>query len=144
MSGDAVGRLVEEGVIAPVEPDPETAANELGSARAHLETAAHALRRDPNGAFALGYDALRKAVTAHMRARGYRTTSRPGQHARIVRYAVAALGDRMDRHVTAMDELRLLRNQSQYDGVDVAPDEVEELLVHARAIVAAVGEELGP
>ncbi len=44
----------------------------------------------------------------------------------------------------AFDELRQLRNQSQYDGLLVEPEEVADLLVHARAIVGAIGKDLRP
>jgi HEPN domain len=91
----------------------------------------------------VGYEAIRKAISAHMRATGYRARKGFGHHERVARYAGAALaGAGIDEDLRAIDQLRLLRNQSQYEGLEVEPAEVEELLVHARAIVGAIGDDL--
>lgn len=136
--------LVAEGVLGRVPPDRETAMRELDIAHRHLSSVESLAETDPSGAFALGYDAVRKSLTAHMRVHGIRARSGGGQHERIGRYALAAF-DRPDvmGHLERYDTLRRLRNRSQYDGLAVEPEEVEELLVHARAIVAAVAGSLG-
>ena len=143
MSDAELQALVTEGLIAPAPADPNLAQMELEIAGVHVESAAGLAERDPIGAFALGYDAVRKAISAHMRASGYRVTKGPGHHIRVGRYAVAALDSpgAFD-HLAALDGLRLLRNQSQYDGLGVESSEVEELLVHARAMVAIVRQDL--
>ena len=74
MSQEELDALVAEGVIEPVAPDPETARIELEQARLHVESAAEIAERDPVAAFAIGYDAIRKALSAHMRGSGYRVT----------------------------------------------------------------------
>lgn len=42
----------------------------------------------------------------------------------------------------AFDELRLLRNQSEYDALAVSTDDVRDALEHARALVDVIGEAL--
>lgn len=145
MTGDALARLLADGAIERVAPDRPAAGAELDVARRHLESAALLASSDPTAAFAVGWEAIRKAVAAHMRARGVRARRGPGQHERTGRYARAALaGAGIDPHLDAIDDLRLLRNQSQYEGLAVEPAEVHELLAHARAIVGAIRDDLGP
>lgn len=67
MSQEELDELVAEGAIERVAADPETARIELDQARLHAETAAEIADRDPVAAFAIGYDAVRKALSAHMR-----------------------------------------------------------------------------
>jgi predicted metal-dependent phosphoesterase TrpH len=61
MSQEELDELVAEGVIESVVPDPETAQIELEQAQLHVESAAEIAERDPVAAFAIGYDAIRKA-----------------------------------------------------------------------------------
>lgn len=144
MSRRAVAALLENGQLARVEPDTSAAADELDVACRHIASADTLRESDPSAAFAVGYEAVRKAISAHMRAGGYRTRKGPGHHVRIGRYALAALeAPAVVGHLEAFDELRLLRNQSQYEGLEIVPEEVDELLVHARAIVGAIGDDLG-
>jgi hypothetical protein len=142
--GDAqIAALLAEGAIERVPADAATADQELVIAERHLASAAALAASDPVGAFALGYDGVRKAITAHMRACGYRTRSSAGHHRRIGRYAVAALDvPGVAAHIEMFDRLRRLRNQSQYEGLDLESDEVAELLEHARPIIVAIKEDL--
>jgi len=143
MSQEELDELVAEGVIEQVASDPETARIELGQARLHVETAEEIAERDPVAAFAIGYDAIRKALSAHMRARGYRVTKGKGHHARTGRYAIAAIDDaRVDEHLEAFDELRQLRNQSEYDALLLNSDDVADALARADAIINAVDNDL--
>lgn len=143
MSDRRINALLAKGAIERVETDGEAARQELGTARLHLESARSLAGRDATAAFAVGYEAIRKAISAHMRASGYRVSKAPGHHRRVGRYAIAALDDgEVAGHIEAFDELRQLRNQSQYDGLAVEPGEVAELLAHAEAIARAIGEDL--
>jgi hypothetical protein len=143
VADDDLRRLLADGVIERTEPDRDGASQELATARLHLDSAASIARSDPTAAFAVGYEAMRKAIAAHMRWDGFRVKPGRGHHHRTGRYALAALEGRQARaHVEAFDELRLLRNQSQYEGLMVEPQDLAELLSHARALVAAVGEDL--
>ena len=143
MSQEELDELVADGVIDQVASDPETARIELEQARLHVESAGEIAERDPVAAFAIGYDAIRKALSAHMRARGYRVTKGKGHHARTGRYAIAAIDDaRVDEHLEAFDELRQLRNQSEYDALLLNSDDVADALARADAIINAVDNDL--
>ena len=50
---------------------------------------------DAVGAFSLAYDAMRKALVAHMRAHGFRVRSGEGAHYQTGRYGLAALSSRV-------------------------------------------------
>lgn len=135
--------LVTAGVVERVAADRETARVELEQARLHVESAAEIADRDPVAAFALAYDAIRKAFSAHMRDRGYRIPKGKGHHARTGRYAMAAIDDaRVEEHLEAFDELRQLRNQAEYDALLLDTDDVTDALARADAIIAAVGKDL--
>ena len=143
MTQEELDELVAEGAIERVVPDPETARIELEQAQRHVESAAEIAERDPVAAFALGYDAIRKALSAHMRSRGYRATRGTGHHTRIGRYALAAIDDaRLEEHLEAFDELRQLRKQAEYDALALDSDDVRDGLAHADAIITAVAAAL--
>lgn len=141
---DPVAALLRDGTLRPTPADPETARDELAIARRHLASADLVVDADPTLAFVALYDAMRKAVSAHMRARGLRVTGGPGQHAKVGRYARAALGGRgIDGHVAEFDVLRDMRNQSEYDAVWVRPADVHAAAAHVAAIIDAVAADLG-
>ena len=143
MSEEQLNELVAEGAIERVPADPETARVELDQARLHVGSAAQIAERDPVAAFAVAYDAIRKALAAHGRHRGYRVTKGKGHHWRIGRYAIAAIDDsRAEEHLDAFDELRQLRNQSEYDALLLDADDVADALARAEAIIEAVSNDL--
>ena len=97
-----VAALLASGDLEHVVADPVTAERELVEARRHVESALRLAEDDPSAGFAIGYDAVRKAITPHMRARGLRVRATGGHRRRIGRYAVAALdGDEIAVHVEA-------------------------------------------
>jgi hypothetical protein len=61
----------------------------------------------------------------------------------ITTAAPVARSDPTGAFAVGYDDLRLLRNQSQYEGLEVEPEEVDELIAHARAIVGAIRDDLG-
>ena len=144
MSEPEVDALVAEGVLVRAPLDRKAAERELSTARMHLVGAEAAASVDPTGSFVLAYDAARKAVVAHMRARGVRVRSRFGAHQQTSRYATAVLTGRgVDEHVVAFVDMREVRNDTEYEGEMVAASDSAEALSHARAIVAAVEADLG-
>lgn len=143
MTDHDVQRLLSEGVIRRVTSDETTAQAELQAAQTHLQSAETLSAADPNAAFQLAYDAARKAIAAHMRANGYRVGSGQGAHAKTGRYAAAALDDGdLEPHLDAFEDLRTLRNQSEYDALVLEQSDVQDALDHARAIVDAVERDL--
>jgi hypothetical protein len=138
-----VRRLLAEKKIRTVPPDPETARVELEVARRHIASAEKIMDDDATLAFTALYDAIRKAIAAHMRSRGYRVTRGPGAHAKTGGYALAALDQLgIASHLDEFDTLRDLRNQSEYEALSVDVDDVREAFEHATAIVDAVVRDL--
>jgi len=136
-------QLVTDKVIRRCEPDLEAARRELQMARAHIESAATVAVDDPNAAFQLAYDGARKAVAAHMRARGCRVGSGMGAHAKTGRYALAVFRDQAVRpHVERFDDLRVVRNESEYDALLLDEADARDALVDADAIVTYVKRDL--
>jgi len=143
MTGVDIQRLLSEKKLRRVAPDPETAAAELAIARRHIVSAETIMVDDATLAFTALYDAMRKAIVAHMRSRGYRVTRGTGAHAKTGAYARAALDHlEIDSHLDEFDALRDLRNQSEYEALHVDVAEVRDTAEHVRAIVEAIGEDL--
>lgn len=143
MSAEEVAALLADGVIEQVKTDVEASRRNLRAAQGHLRSAETVAADDSTGAFALAYDAMRKAIAAHMGANGVRVTGRPGAHHRTGRYARAALDAHgIDEHLAAFDDLRRLRNKTEYDAVIVTEATATEAVAHARAVVEAVERDL--
>ena len=78
-----------------------------------------------------------------MRVNGVRVTSRPGAHGRTGRYARAALDGRgIDDHLAVFDDLRRVRNKTEYDALLVTEATARDAVAHSRAIVEAVERDL--
>ena len=143
MTDAEVQRLLAEKKLRAVGPDPETARAEVEVARHHVASADKIMAENPTLAFTALYDAMRKAITAHMRSRGYRVTRGPGAHAKTGEYARAGLDHLgIDSHLDEFDALRDLRNQSEYEALSVDLADVHEALGHVTAIVEAVARDL--
>lgn len=144
MSSEELEKLVSEGAVERAPVDRAAASRDLEAAAAHLVSVDTRAAHDPVGAFALAYEAYRKAVVAHMRATGFRVKSRGGAHYQTGRYARAALdGFGIDEHLQAFEDLRRLRNRSAYEAVPVDERDALEAVTHARAVVEAVRKDLG-
>ena len=77
-----------------------------------------------------------------MRQRGYRLTRGAGHHARTGRYAIAAIDDpTLEDHLDAFDELRQIRNQSEYDALLLDTDDVTDALDHRITLGMTHGSE---
>ena len=144
MSAEDLEKLVREGAIERVAADRAAAGRDLNDAQAHLVDLDARVAFDSAGALTLAYDATRKAIVAHTRATGFRVTGGAGIHVRTGQYALAAL-DHLDvtDHLRAFDDLRRLRNRSEYGAVAVGEDAASEAVVRSRAIVEAIRMELG-
>jgi hypothetical protein len=139
-----IDELVAGGRIELVPTDGRAAAALLEEAERHLTSAAAIASTDPNGAYSLLYDAVRKAVTAHMLARGYRVAGgRLRGHEAVVRYAEASLSEGPhSEHVAQLDRIRRARNRSEYGFATFGARQLEADLQHAHAIIAAVRANL--
>jgi hypothetical protein len=99
---------------------------------------------DAHGAYALIYDAARKAIAAHMLTTGYRVAaSRPGAHAATAAYAEAQWdGTEYEESVRRFDRMRRNRNPAQYGSWHVGAPVLERDLQHSKNIVEAVEQAL--
>lgn len=143
MTTEQLEALVREGVLERVPPDHEAAERDLAAAEEHLLDLDERALKDPGGAFALAYEAARKAIVAHMRAAGVRVRSRSGSHYYTGRYAKAALDDLgVPSDVGEFEWLRRVRNRSAYEAVPVDQSAAERAIAHAEVLVEAVRREL--
>jgi hypothetical protein len=131
----SVDELIATRRLEELPADPAGARGRLEAAQRHLRSAARVAEDDPDAAYALLYDAARKAVTAHMLAVGLRARNAPGAHEATALYAATALSGRGPRE---LDRIRRFRNRIEYGTTYFSPDQVAHDLDHARAIVAAV------
>lgn len=144
MASSEVDALLAEGAIVRVGSDVKAARADVRAARVHLSSAATIAESDPVGAFSLAYDAIRKALVAHMLLNGFRVRSGIGAHYQTGRYGLAALsGLGVDDPLRAFDRLRSLRNRSEYRGALVKEADVDVAMAHAHAILAVVAAEIG-
>lgn len=143
MSDEDLQKILNDGKVERVAADESLARAEIENARTHLESAVVLIDSDPVMAYTALYDASRKAVAAHMRARGFRVIGKKGYHAKTMEYAEAALDSHgINEHIERLDEMRGIRNDTEYRGRVVGRAEIEADLETARKIVAAVEREI--
>jgi len=140
MSPPSLKELVSTGRIEQVPADQEVAAAVLEEAHRHLLSADAIAEIDPSGAYSLLYDASRKAVSAHMTAKGFRASSdRPGSHAAVIAYATAVLkAGGASELLRNFDRMRRTRHRVEYDGTIIGSRQLQEDLQQARRIVDLV------
>jgi HEPN domain-containing protein len=113
----------------------------LKKAAVTLGTARSAIKRDPDSAFVLAYDASRQALTALLAHQGLRPTTKGGHYA--VEQAVRAQFGPGFRQFGA---LRRRRNELEYPerpGDDATLDEAREAVESAETILTAAQGLLG-
>lgn len=91
--------------------DAATVEGLIESARRHVATGGTATTNDPEGAFALAYDAARKAANALLAHQGLRATT-TGGHIVIVEAMNAQFPGVAG--LKSIDRLRRRRNQAEY------------------------------
>lgn len=130
----SVADLLSARRLERVPADPAGARARLEAAQRHLRSAAQLAMDDPDAAYAVLYDAARKAVSGLMLAAGLRARNAPGAHEAIALYAAAALDGPAPRE---LDRMRRFRNRIEYGTTHFSTAQVTHDLEYARAIVAA-------
>jgi hypothetical protein len=124
-----IERLIETRHLERVPADTDAAITLTGAARRHATTARACSATDPEGAYALAYDATRKAATALLAQQGLRPTS-AGGHIAVVEAIQAQFPDVPG--LRSLDRLRRRRNQAEYPdpaGYDpITREEAEEVV----------------
>ncbi|MGB8022443.1 MAG: HEPN domain-containing protein [Candidatus Nanopelagicales bacterium] len=121
----------------------------LAQAHAHLAAAQAIQDADPTGAYALLYDAARKALVAVLENQGLRPTRRGG-HIAAYEAVRAELDPPLGAHLRPYDRMRRRRNESEYPSADVpevTTDEISDDLPKVRTILdiaAPVLDQMSP
>lgn len=148
---EVIQRMLD--VIPPhlqrVQPDREHAEVLIAQARAHLASAKVLAGSDPEGAYALLYDAARKALTAILENQGLRPTSKGG-HLAAYEATMAQLENELRTTLRPFDRMRRRRHDAEYPATDAEPfgaDDVAADLPKAKGIVEAATtllDQMGP
>lgn len=142
-------RMLAGGDLRRVPPSRDLADRLLSMARAHLRSAADICERDPDGGYAMAYDAARKALAAILENQGLRTAG-GAHHLAVYSAVVAQLDPPLGATLRPFDRMRRQRRAAEYPPVD-APEltaaDVRDDLPKVLAIVelaAKVLDEMGP
>jgi hypothetical protein len=132
-----IDTMLKAGNLQRVPASREQANRLLGKARLRLATATLACDSDPDGAYALMYDAARLALTAVLENQGLRPTSKGGHiaaHEAVSAQLVPPLG----AVLRPFNGMRKQRNEIEYppdDAADITPADVREVMPAALAII---------
>lgn len=141
---EAIRQAIAAGNLQTVSASLQAATVFLDAAARHLESALTVAADDPEGAYALLYDAARKSLAAVLQAQGLRATSRGGHYA--IQEAIAAQFTKPPPREAfrAFGRLRRTRNQIEYD--DISSITVEDVHADVRAVQAmhTMAERLVP
>lgn len=111
----------------------------LKQARQHLESANVRAEPDPEGAYAMLYDSVRKALTAVLENQGLRARGGTAHHASLYFAVVAQLDPPLEPVLAPFQRMRQRRRQAEYpshDGPGISSLDDYEDSAPAREIVA--------
>lgn len=134
---DELERMIDRNEVQRVSPSRQMADALLSQARTHLASATALAERDPVGAYALMYDAARKALTAVMENQGLRGTTRGG-HVAVYGAVKAQLDPPMGAELRPFNRMRRRRHEGEYPSTEtpaITPDDVREDLPRAEKII---------
>ena len=132
-----------------VQPSREQADVLLVQASAHLQSAGILADSDPEGAYAILYDAARKSLMAVLENQGLRPTS-VGGHLAVYDAVRAQLDPPLGHVLRSFDRMRRARNNAEYasaDDLHLTGESIRADLPKARAILdlaAKVLDDMSP
>lgn len=131
---ETIQLLLARGDLQKVAPSVEASASFLDQAAKHLDSAAAVADSDPDGAYALLYDAARKSLAAVLQVQGLRATSKGGHYA--IQEAITAQFTKPPPREAfrPFGRLRRTRNQIEYD--DISPVTTEDVEADAAVVRA--------
>ena len=115
-----IDRMLVDHRLQRVPANREHAERMLAQARKHLTSAQEVCGHDPEGGYALLYDASRKALAAVLGNQGLRPTS-AGGHLAVYEAVRAQLDPPMGGVLSPFDRMRRQRRDAEYPHVD-APE----------------------
>ena len=134
---DGIKELLAAQNLQKVSPSLDASTAALTTAARHLDSAERLAEDDPDGAYALLYDAARKSLAAVLQAQGLRATSRGGHYA--IQEAITAQFTKPPPRdaFRPFSRLRRTRNRIEYDDISpVTADDVHADLSAVRALHA--------
>ena len=144
-----IDRMLGDRELDNVPAGGEQADRLIRQAQTHLQSAAGLAESDPPGAYALAYDAARKALTAVLENQGLRSTS-TGGHIAVYEAVRARFDPPLGKVLRPFDRMRRQRRDAEYppsDAPELTPEDVREDLEKAFAIVdmaSRVLDEMAP
>lgn len=139
---EQINDLVASARLQRVPASVEVANRILDDARRHLSSALRIAEMDPQGAYALAYDAARKALVAVLEAQGLRATA-SGGHIVLQEAMEAQFEPPLGHLFRPFHRMRMRRNQVEYasgDNPEVTAQEVLSVVGQARALVEDFAE----
>ncbi len=131
-------RMLADAELQRVPPSRDQADSLIAQARIHLASAAAICDQDPPGAYALVYDAARKALTAILENQGLRPTTRGG-HLAAYDAVRAQLDPPLGKILRPFDRMRRQRHDAEYPPVSAPPltaDDVREDIPKVTEIIS--------
>ena len=123
-----IEQMLATGDLQRVSASREHADRLLEQARRHVYSTQNAVAADPEGAYALLYDAARKTLTAILENQGLRPTSRGG-HLAVYHAVRAQLDPPMGKTLLPFDRMRRRRHDVEYPPAgapELAPEDVTD------------------
>lgn len=121
-----IEQMLADADLQRVPASRELADRLLAQARSHASSAAKVCDEDPEGGYALAYDAARKALAAILENQGLRVTSKGG-HIAIFESVRAQLDPPMGRTIRRFNRMRSRRNDAEYPPVDAPRLDAEDV-----------------
>jgi HEPN domain-containing protein len=118
----------------------------INTARKHLRSATLIAEDDPTLAVMACHDAARQAISADLRAAGYRVSNQAGAHRLIIEYAAEVLPNLINsKDLVSLDDLRRDRHIAEYGDFAsraIAPERARSAVELATRVVDAVAHAL--
>jgi hypothetical protein len=132
-----IDRMLADSELQHVPPSRDQADRLIAQAKGHTASAASICEEDPPGAYALVYDAARKALTAVLENQGLRPSSRGG-HLAVYDAVRAQLDPPLGKILRPFDRMRRQRHDAEYppaSAPELTADDVREDIPKAREII---------
>lgn len=136
---ETVEAMLRDGTLERLPANRDHAVLLIKQAKQHLESANVRAEPDPEGAYAMLYDAVRKALTAVLENQGLRARGGTAHHASLYFAVVAQLDPPLGPALAPFQRMRQRRRQAEYpsyDGPGVSSLDVNEDSSPAQEIVA--------
>lgn len=133
-------KLLKNGYIKKLPPDPRQVENSLFLARRDVDTATEMLKLDNfDWAFNIAYNSMLQSVRSLMFHMGYRPSSQKS-HLAVVRFTETVLGE---DYSICLDRMRRKRHRAVYDMVgSISKGEAHNIVILAKKLLQKVEKEL--